>query len=267
MSLSPPLYRRDVVVVSPLMKAVAAAVQTFVRASAFPVYDMCNHVGFWRSLLLRYSARTDQLCVLLVVGNPQAKSLPKAEEAAKLLTDAIRAEIDTLLRQLQTQIVAAFPCVASFNYQMWSRGRESSVASQDSRTPAPTVPSSRCMVATNEGVTRRRAVHRGETLRPHLPRVAVRLLPGQHTRRGGALQEHRRLAVAAGQHAAAGRLLRHRNHRTLLGQPRETCRDKGEVRGRSSALTSRPRLSRTPSGTRWQTESRTASSFARLRRR
>ena len=226
------VHRRDVVVVSPLMKAVAASVQSFVRESHYAVYDMCNHVGFWRSLLLRYSARTDQLCVLVVVGNPQAKSLPKAEEAAALLTDAIREEIDALLRQLQERIVAAFPCVTSFNYQMWLRGAVSSVASRDSRTPARTVRSSRCMVATREDVTCRRAVHRGEALRPHLPRVAVRLLPGQHARRRGALQEHRRLAVAARQHAAAGRLLRHWNHRTVLGESRETCRRGGAIRTR-----------------------------------
>lgn len=214
------------------MKAVAACVQSFVREHDYAVYDMCNHVGFWRSLLLRYSARTDQLCVLVVVGNPQAKSLPKAKEAAALLTDAIRGEIDALLRTLEERVVAAFPCVASFNYQMWLRGETSSVASPASRTPARTVRSSRCMVAANGGVTCRRAVHRGEALRPHLPRVAVRLLPGQHARRGGALQEHRRLAVAAGQHAAAGRLLRHGNHRTLLGESRETRREGGEMADR-----------------------------------
>ena len=104
--------------VSPLMKMVAHAVQSFICSKSYDVYDMCNHVGFWRSLLLRYSARTDQLCVLVVVGNPYAKSTPKADEAEECLTDTIRHEIDSLMQELGTLLQSSFSCLASYGYQM-----------------------------------------------------------------------------------------------------------------------------------------------------
>ena len=109
---------RDVVVVSPLMKQVVTSVQSFICSKSYEVYDMCNHVGFWRSLLLRYSARTDQFCVLLVVGNPYVKSTPKAEEAEECLTDSIRQEIDSVMQELVTSLKSSFSCLASFGYQM-----------------------------------------------------------------------------------------------------------------------------------------------------
>lgn len=92
--------RSDVVVVSPFMKRVALAVQAFVRSKEYEVYDMCKHIGFWRTLLVRYSARTDQLCVLVIVGNPYEESVPKAAEGLARVTDAVRAEIDGVMREL-----------------------------------------------------------------------------------------------------------------------------------------------------------------------
>lgn len=109
---------RDVVVVSPLMKRVAQAVEAFVRASSYAVYDMCNHIGFWRTLLVRYSARTDQLCVLVIVGNPYEASTPKPAEGLEKVTEAVRQEIDGVMKDLLQTLLPAFPCLVSYNYQM-----------------------------------------------------------------------------------------------------------------------------------------------------
>mgnify|MGYP003262440768 CR=1 FL=1 len=120
------------------MKRVVKIVQDFVRSRAYQTYDMCNHLGFWRSLLLRYSERTNQLMVLLVVGNPYERSLPRVEEANAKLTDAIRAEIDGVLRDLLSVLTRQIDCVASFGYQMYSLPLASTLASRDCRCPAPT---------------------------------------------------------------------------------------------------------------------------------
>ena len=34
------------------MKRVALAVQAFVRSKEYEVYDMCKHIGFWRTLFI-----------------------------------------------------------------------------------------------------------------------------------------------------------------------------------------------------------------------
>ena len=75
-------------------------------------------IGFWRTLLVRYSARTDQLCVLVIVGNPYEESVPKAAEGLARVTDAVRAEIDGVMRELLGALLPQFPCLASYNYQM-----------------------------------------------------------------------------------------------------------------------------------------------------
>ena len=106
-------------VVSPLMKRVVRIVQDFVRSRSYQPYDMCSHLGFWRSLLLRHSERTNQLMVLLVVGNPYERSLARVEEANAKLTDAIRGEIDGVLRDLLSVVTQQIDCVASFGYQMY----------------------------------------------------------------------------------------------------------------------------------------------------
>ena len=110
----------DVVVVSPLMKRVVRIVQDFVRSRSYQPYDMCSHLGFWRSLLLRHSERTNQLMVLLVVGNPYERSLARVEEANAKLTDAIRGEIDGVLRDLLSVVTQQIDCVASFGYQIFT---------------------------------------------------------------------------------------------------------------------------------------------------
>lgn len=112
------MRRSDVVVVSPFMKRVVLAVQAFVRSKEYEVYDMCKHIGFWRTLLVRYSARMDQLCVLVIVGNPYEESVPKAAEGLARVTDAVRAEIDGVMRELLGALLPQFPCLASYNYQM-----------------------------------------------------------------------------------------------------------------------------------------------------
>ena len=100
------------------MKQVVSLVQSYIRSTSYAVYDMCNHIGFWRSLLLRYSARNNQLCVLVVVGNPYAKSMPKAADALELLTDAIRTEIDEVMKGVLNALQPVSSSIASFNYQM-----------------------------------------------------------------------------------------------------------------------------------------------------
>ena len=112
------MTRSDVVVVSPFMKRVALAVQAFVRSKEYAVYDMCNHIGFWRTLLVRYSARTDQLCVLVIVGNPYEASTPKPAEGLEKVTEAMRQEIDGVMKDLLQTLLPAFPCLVSYNYQM-----------------------------------------------------------------------------------------------------------------------------------------------------
>ena len=104
------------------MKQVVSLIQQYIRSTSYSVYDMCNHVGFWRSLLLRYSARNNQLCVLVVVGNPYAKSTPKAEEALSLLTEEIRKEIDQVMREVLEALQPVVDVIASFNYQMYAIG-------------------------------------------------------------------------------------------------------------------------------------------------
>lgn len=100
------------------MKQAAAVVQEFIRSSEYKVYDMAQHMGFWRSLLVRYSERNNQLLMLVVVANPHAKSLPHAKEALALVTDEIRTEIHTVLTDLMKVCVEKIPSLASFNYQM-----------------------------------------------------------------------------------------------------------------------------------------------------
>lgn len=108
----------DVVVVSPLMKQVVKRVEAFIVSKSYQTYDMCQHLGFWRSLLLRYSERTNQLLILVVVGNPYERSLPKAQEALAKLTDATRSEIDGVMKELLAFVASEVSCIASFNYQM-----------------------------------------------------------------------------------------------------------------------------------------------------
>ena len=108
----------DVVVVSPLMKQVVKRVEAFIVSKSYQTYDMCQHLGFWRSLLLRYSERTNQLLILVVVGNPYERSLPKAQEALAKLTDATRREIDGVMKELLAFVASEVSCIASFNYQM-----------------------------------------------------------------------------------------------------------------------------------------------------
>ena len=115
---SPFLTFSDVVVVSPLMKQVVKRVEAFIVSKSYQTYDMCQHLGFWRSLLLRYSERTNQLLILVVVGNPYERSLPKAQEALAKLTDATRSEIDGVMKELLAFVAAEVSCIASFNYQM-----------------------------------------------------------------------------------------------------------------------------------------------------
>ena len=120
------------------MKRVVRIVQDFVRSRSYQPYDMCSHLGFWRSLLLRHSERTNQLMVLLVVGNPYERSLARVEEANAKLTDAIRGEIDGVLRDLLSVVTQQIDCVASFGYQMYGSSPLSTLASRGSRCPAPT---------------------------------------------------------------------------------------------------------------------------------
>lgn len=101
------------------MKQAAAVVQDFIRSSEYKVYDMAHHVGFWRSLLVRYSERNNQLMMLVVVANPHERSLPNAKEAMTLITDAIREEIDVVMKELVKVCVEKIPSLASFNYQMY----------------------------------------------------------------------------------------------------------------------------------------------------
>ena len=115
---SPFLTFSDVVVVSPLMKQVVKRVEAFIVSKSYQTYDMCQHLGFWRSLLLLYSERTNQLLILVVVGNPYERSLPKAQEALAKLTDATRSEIDGVMKELLAFVAAEVSCIASFNYQM-----------------------------------------------------------------------------------------------------------------------------------------------------
>ena len=109
----------DVVVVSPLMKQVVKRVEAFIGSKPYQTYDMCQHLGFWRSLLLRYSERTNQLLILVVVGNPYECSLPNAQEAISKLTDATRCEIDNVMKELLAFVSSDISCIASFNYQMF----------------------------------------------------------------------------------------------------------------------------------------------------
>lgn len=102
------------------MKQAAAVVQEFIRASEYKVYDMAHHVGFWRSLLVRYSERNNQLLMLVVVGNPHEKSLPQAKEALALVTDEVRSEINSVLTELMKVCVEKIPSLASFSYQLFS---------------------------------------------------------------------------------------------------------------------------------------------------
>ena len=154
------------------------SVQSFIRSKTYEVYDMCNHVGFWRSLLLRYSARTDQLCVLLVVGNPYAKSTPKAEEAELFLTESIKQEIDSLMHELLNTLQSSFSCLASFNYQM-----SILIPSFIFSFTGLSNPGSDCPTITLHGnvyelVSLRSTIYRGKALQSHLPSVSICLLPG-----------------------------------------------------------------------------------------
>ena len=101
------------------MKQVVKRVEAFITLKSYPTYDMCQHLGFWRSLLLRYSERTNQLLVLVVVGNPYERSLPNAREALSKLTDAVRREIDDVMKELLAFVSSEVSCIASFNYQMF----------------------------------------------------------------------------------------------------------------------------------------------------
>ena len=101
------------------MKQAAAVVQDFIRSSSYPVYDMAQHTGFWRSLLVRYSERNNQLLMVVIVGNPHNRSLSNANEALQLVTDEIRQEIDTVMRELMQCCVSKIPHLASFSYQLY----------------------------------------------------------------------------------------------------------------------------------------------------
>ena len=105
-------------VVSPIMKQAATIVQNFIRTHSYSTYDMCQHIGFWRSLLVRFSDRTNQLCLVVIVGNPYERSTPKAEDAVEKLTAAVREEIDRLMHELLGVVRTDLPCLASFSYQM-----------------------------------------------------------------------------------------------------------------------------------------------------
>ena len=101
------------------MKQAASIVQQFIRLSSYKVYDMCHHIGFWRSLLVRYSERTNQLLLLVVVGNPYVESTPKAEDALQQMTEEVRQEIDKVMNDLMRVCSEHLPSLASFNYQMF----------------------------------------------------------------------------------------------------------------------------------------------------
>ena len=112
------LMNSDIVIVSPVMKQAVAVVQEFIRSSEYKVYDMAHHMGFWRSLLVRHSERTNQLMLVLVVANPYQRSLPKAEEGLKLVTEEVFKEIEEVMQKLMHVCVEKIPSLASFSYQM-----------------------------------------------------------------------------------------------------------------------------------------------------
>lgn len=129
------------------MKQVVKRVEAFITSKSYPTYDMCQHLGFWRSLLLRYSERTNQLLVLVVVGNPYERSLPNAREALSKLTDAVRREIDDVMKELLAFVSSEVSCIASFNYQMFSP----SLSSLNCSFTGLSMPGSDCPIVTLQG--------------------------------------------------------------------------------------------------------------------
>lgn len=110
---------RNIVIVSSVMKQAVAVVQEFIRSKEYKVYDMCHHVGFWRSLLVRHSERNNQLMIVVIVGNPYEQSLPNANEALKQMSEEVRQEIDSVMKELANVCVEKIPSLASFSYQMY----------------------------------------------------------------------------------------------------------------------------------------------------
>jgi tRNA (uracil-5-)-methyltransferase len=85
--------------VSSEMKAIAKNVESFLKTSPFTPYDQSNHVGCWRSMILRRSDRTGDSMVMITVTTSRLDAGQWEEEKERLIK-----EVGPLVSSLFIQI-------------------------------------------------------------------------------------------------------------------------------------------------------------------
>jgi len=137
----------DVPTVPNAMKLVVRALNSFLKDSPLPIYDLHEHTGVWRLCTIRYSRRTSQMSVLLVVclGGVEASAwVSEVDRLRKTLAGLTRDEFTDPIEEHEVESPSSAEEAAAIGSGSETKSKSSSIVtscvyvSYDGASVAPT---------------------------------------------------------------------------------------------------------------------------------